>query len=48
MKVPMPIMEEQQKIGMFLKKLESRIDYQNSKINLLKQRKRGFLQKMFV
>ncbi|MEX3458648.1 restriction endonuclease subunit S [Staphylococcus hominis] len=48
MKVPMPIMEEQQKIGMFLKKLESRIDYQNSKIKLLKQRKRGFLQKMFV
>lgn len=48
MKVPMPIMEEQQKIGMFLKKLESKIDYQNSKINLLKQRKRGFLQKMFV
>ncbi|WP_368862951.1 restriction endonuclease subunit S [Staphylococcus hominis] len=48
MKVPMPIMEEQQKIGMFLKKLESRIDYQNSKINLLNQRKRGFLQKMFV
>lgn len=48
MKVPMPIMEEQQKIGTFLKKLENKIDYQNSKIKLLNKRKKGLLQKMFV
>lgn len=48
MKVPMPIMEEQQKIGDFLVKIDKLIENQSKKIDFLKQRKKGLLQKMFV
>lgn len=44
----LPNFEEQQKIGEFFKKLDEEIKKQSNKINLLKQRKQGLLQKMFV
>ncbi|MDK9613942.1 restriction endonuclease subunit S [Staphylococcus pseudintermedius] len=39
---------EQQKIGAFLTKYEELIKKQSSKVGLLKRRKQGLLQKMFV
>lgn len=39
---------EQQKIGVFLERLDNLIEKQSSKLELLKQRKKSFLQKMFV
>ena len=44
----LPITEEQEKIGNFFDKQNSLIEKQSSKIGVLKQRKKGFLQKMFV
>ncbi|MFW3527925.1 restriction endonuclease subunit S [Staphylococcus caprae] len=41
-------LEEQQKIGKFLTKFEKLIEKQSNKVRLLKQRKQGLLQKMFV
>lgn len=46
--IELPCSEEQYKIGDFVNKLDNIIDIINNKIELLKQRKRGFLQKMFV
>ncbi|WEF93473.1 restriction endonuclease subunit S [Staphylococcus aureus] len=47
--VTIPIsIEEQQKIGEFLKKIDNLINKQFNKVYLLKERKKGFLQKMFV
>ncbi|UXV42449.1 restriction endonuclease subunit S [Staphylococcus simulans] len=43
-----PINEEQRKIGEFFNELDELIEKQSSKIDVLKQRKKGFLQKMFV
>lgn len=43
-----PIYEEQQKISGFLNKVDILIDKQAQKIDELKLRKQGFLQKMFV
>lgn len=43
-----PCLEEQEKIGNFFSKLDELINKQNQKIDGLKKRKRGFLQKMFV
>lgn len=40
--------EEQEKIGDFFNELDELIEKQSSKIVVLKQRKKGFLQKMFV
>ncbi|HED9466493.1 TPA: restriction endonuclease subunit S [Staphylococcus aureus] len=40
--------EEQEKIGNFFTKFDELIEKQNQKIDGLKKRKRGFLQKMFV
>ncbi|PTK58536.1 restriction endonuclease subunit S [Staphylococcus nepalensis] len=40
--------EEQQKIGDFFKKIDELIETQSSKVELLKGRKQGFLQKMFI
>ncbi|MDW3973602.1 restriction endonuclease subunit S [Staphylococcus saprophyticus] len=40
--------EEQEKIGNFFAKFDELIEKQSSKIGVLKQRKKGFLQKMFV
>ena len=39
---------EQQKIGVFLERLDNLIEKQSNKLELLKQRKKSFLQKMFV
>jgi type I restriction enzyme S subunit len=41
-------MEEQQKIGSFFKQLDETIALHQHKLDLLKEQKKGFLQKMFV
>lgn len=46
--IEVPIFEEQLKAGRFLNSFDKLIEKQVSKIELLKQRKQGFLQKMFV
>lgn len=47
-KLKFPCLEEQQAISKFLKVFSEVIDNQNKKVELLKERKKGFLQKMFV
>ncbi|WP_275400066.1 restriction endonuclease subunit S [Enterococcus faecium] len=47
-KVYLPIFEEQQKIGNFFKQLDDTIALHQRKLDLLKETKKGFLQKMFV
>ncbi|MBE7347281.1 restriction endonuclease subunit S [Staphylococcus epidermidis] len=47
-KIELPRVEEQYKMANFLSKLDKIIDIQIEKIELLKQRKQGLLQKMFV
>ncbi|MFP5023938.1 restriction endonuclease subunit S [Staphylococcus pseudintermedius] len=44
----LPEYKEQQKIGDFFSKLDQQIELQGQKIENLKQRKKGLLQKMFV
>ncbi|MCA2391200.1 restriction endonuclease subunit S [Lactococcus sp. NH2-7C] len=46
--VPVPTLEEQQKIGSFFKQLDKTIALHQRKLDLLKEQKKGFLQKMFV
>lgn len=47
--IVMPLkIEEQQKIGAFFKQLDETIALQQRKLDLLKETKKGFLQKMFV
>lgn len=43
-----PSIEEQQKIGTFFKQLDDTIALHQRKLDLLKEQKKGFLQKMFV
>ncbi|UVW15747.1 restriction endonuclease subunit S [Leuconostoc citreum] len=43
-----PNLDEQEKIGQFFKQLDDTIDLHQRKLDLLKQQKKGFLQKMFV
>ncbi|MFE8919437.1 restriction endonuclease subunit S [Staphylococcus pasteuri] len=43
-----PVMDEQEKIGNFFNKIDNLIELQTNKIESLKQRKKGLLQKMFV
>ncbi|PTH12288.1 restriction endonuclease subunit S, partial [Staphylococcus auricularis] len=43
-----PSYTEQQQIGYFFNKFDVLINNKKQKLNLLKQRKQGFLQKMFV
>ena len=43
-----PSYEEQQKIGSFFKQLDNTITLHQRKLDLLKEQKKGFLQKMFV
>ncbi|WP_086383729.1 restriction endonuclease subunit S [Lactococcus lactis] len=43
-----PIIEEQKKIGTFFKQLDNTITLHQRKLDLLKEQKKGFLQKMFV
>ncbi len=45
--VPVPTLLEQQKIGNFFKELDSTIALHQRKLDLLKEQKKGFLQKMF-
>ena len=45
---PTPKFEEQQKIGSFFKQLDDTIALHQRKLDLLKEQKKGFLQKMFV
>ncbi|XOW18387.1 restriction endonuclease subunit S [Lactococcus lactis] len=40
--------EEQEKIGAFFKQLDDTIDLHQRKLDLLKEQKKGFLQKMFI
>lgn len=42
-----PIIEEQNKIGAFFKQLDDTITLHQRKLDLLKEQKKGFLQKMF-
>ena len=47
--VSLPVdIEEQQKIGSFFKQLDDTIALHQRKLDLLKEQKKGFLQKMFV
>ncbi|EGO2746831.1 MULTISPECIES: restriction endonuclease subunit S [Enterococcus] len=46
--VLIPKIEEQQKIGAFFKQLDDTITLHQRKLDLLKETKKGFLQKMFV
>ncbi|MEJ7174869.1 restriction endonuclease subunit S [Staphylococcus caprae] len=46
--VKVPNFEEQKKLGNFLNSLDKLIEKQSNKVRLLKQRKQGLLQKMFV
>ena len=43
-----PSLEEQYKIGSFFKQLDETIALHQRKLDLLKEQKKGFLQKMFV
>ncbi|EGO7785179.1 restriction endonuclease subunit S [Enterococcus faecalis] len=47
LKIFVPKIEEQQKIGMFFKQLDDTIALHQRKLDLLKETKKGFLQKMF-
>lgn len=46
--IMLPSVEEQEKIGDFFSKIDNFIEKQSYKVELLKDRKKGFLQKMFV
>ena len=48
MPITIPNFEEQQKIGSFFKQLDDTIALHQRKLDLLKEQKKGFLQKMFV
>ena len=42
------LVQEQQKIGSFFKQLDDTIALHQRKLDLLKEQKKGFLQKMFA
>ena len=46
--ISIPSTIEQNKIGMFFEQLDNTIDLHQRKLDLLKEQKKGFLQKMFV
>ena len=46
--IKFPTIEEQQKIGDYFSNLDDTIDLHQRKLDLLKEQKKGFLQKMFV
>src|SRR5699024_2427411 len=48
MEIMIPSFEEQEKIGNFFNKIDKLIESQVKRVGLLKERKKGFLQKMFV
>ncbi|NGU27820.1 restriction endonuclease subunit S, partial [Staphylococcus aureus] len=43
-----PVLEEQEKIGDFFKKMDILISIQKMKIEILEKEKQSFLQKMFL
>jgi type I restriction enzyme S subunit len=45
--ISVPAIEEQDKIGSFFKQLDDTIDLHQRKLDLLKEQKKGYLQKMF-
>lgn len=47
LKITIPSLEEQYKIGGLFKKLNLKIQYQQEKINMLIEQKKGFMQKIF-
>ncbi|MDM7511225.1 restriction endonuclease subunit S [Lactococcus lactis] len=47
-KISIPTPNEQEKIGLFFEKIDDTIDLHQRKLDLLKEQKKGFLQKMFV
>ena len=47
-KIFVPTISEQEKIGSFFKQLDNTIALHQRKLDLLKEQKKGFLQKMFV
>lgn len=47
MPIPIPSLEEQSKIGNFLKQLDDTITHLQQELTTLKQTRKGFLQKMF-
>lgn len=44
----LPSLQEQEKIGMLFERLDKNIELNEKKLELLKQQKQGFLQKMFI
>lgn len=48
MKLKVPELAEQQKIGSFFKQLDNLITLNQQKLNLLKKQKQAYLQKMFI
>lgn len=46
--ISIPSIDEQEKIGEFFKQMDNFIDKQSIKIEFLKERKQGLLQKMFI
>jgi len=46
--IPAPNLSEQKKIGSFFKLLDDTIALHQRKLDLLKEQKKGYLQKMFV
>ncbi|EHS70252.1 type I restriction modification DNA specificity domain protein [Staphylococcus aureus subsp. aureus IS-125] len=46
--IDIPVLEEQEKIGDFFKKMDILISKQKMKIEILEKEKQSFLQKMFL
>ena len=46
-KISIPTPNEQEKIGLFFEKIDDTIDLHQRKLDLLKEQKKGYLQKMF-
>lgn len=46
-KIILPILKEQKKIGNFFSKLDRQIELEEEKLELLEQQKRGYMQKVF-
>lgn len=47
MKLFLPSLKEQQKIGVFFSKLDRQIELEEEKLELLEQQKKGYMQKVF-
>lgn len=46
--IHLPSRDEQQKIGLFFKRLDNEIILQKGKLKLIQQQKKGFMQQMFI